>query len=256
MVNDLVARLIEQRARASSPDEEDAADHRLREIRQVASRLFQEDFRKDAPTDDVRPSGKRRRCNPDGAPRSRRYRSCRPRSPRQRRASPCRSWISFSDPMGHECASCRANISQSRDGEPSLRPFLRRRQGTDLHLTTRFTSCGIMSMKTAYILAAQYERAVIPVEVVARDYFGGLDKDTFLRKVGAGENPAPCDQDGGEEPEGRPRRPRRGSCRTDRSAPRRRSEGDAAASRVRGSVTAASQRHPSYLSPSSFFSET
>lgn len=42
-------------------------------------------------------------------------------------------------------------------------------------------------MKTAYILAAQYELAVIPVDVVARDYFGGLDKDTFLRKVGAGE---------------------------------------------------------------------
>lgn len=42
-------------------------------------------------------------------------------------------------------------------------------------------------MKTAFILAAQYDLAVIPVEVVARDYFGGLDKDTFLRKVGAGE---------------------------------------------------------------------
>ncbi len=28
---------------------------------------------------------------------------------------------------------------------------------------------------------------MIPVNVVAGDYFGGLDKDTFLRKVGAGE---------------------------------------------------------------------
>lgn len=41
---DLVAWLIEQRAAASGPDEEDAADDRLREIRQVASRLFPEDF--------------------------------------------------------------------------------------------------------------------------------------------------------------------------------------------------------------------
>ena len=44
MVQNLVARLIEQRASASGPDEEDAADHRLREIRQVASLLFPEDF--------------------------------------------------------------------------------------------------------------------------------------------------------------------------------------------------------------------
>lgn len=43
------------------------------------------------------------------------------------------------------------------------------------------------NMKTAYLLAAQYERVVVPVDVVARDYFGGLDKDSFLRKVGAGE---------------------------------------------------------------------
>ena len=40
----VVAWLIEQRAGASGPDEEDAADHRLREIRQVASRLFPKDF--------------------------------------------------------------------------------------------------------------------------------------------------------------------------------------------------------------------
>jgi hypothetical protein len=42
-------------------------------------------------------------------------------------------------------------------------------------------------MKTAYLLAAQYETAVVPIERVAKDYFGGLDKDTFLRKVGKGE---------------------------------------------------------------------
>jgi len=43
-VKDLVAWLIEQRAGASGPDEEDAADDRLREIRQVASRLYPKDF--------------------------------------------------------------------------------------------------------------------------------------------------------------------------------------------------------------------
>jgi hypothetical protein len=44
MVQNLVAWLIEQRARASGLDEEDAADDRLRELRQVASRLSPEDF--------------------------------------------------------------------------------------------------------------------------------------------------------------------------------------------------------------------
>jgi hypothetical protein len=42
-------------------------------------------------------------------------------------------------------------------------------------------------MKTAYLLAAQYETAVVPVDRVAKDYFGGLDKDTFLKKVGSGD---------------------------------------------------------------------
>jgi len=41
---DLVAWLIEQRACASGPDEEEAADDRLREIRQVASLLYPKDF--------------------------------------------------------------------------------------------------------------------------------------------------------------------------------------------------------------------
>lgn len=42
-------------------------------------------------------------------------------------------------------------------------------------------------MKTVYILAAQYETAVVPVERVAKDYFGGLDKDSFMRKVRLGD---------------------------------------------------------------------
>ena len=44
VVQNLVARLIEQRASASGLDEDDAADHRLRELRQVANRLFPENF--------------------------------------------------------------------------------------------------------------------------------------------------------------------------------------------------------------------
>ena len=44
IIQNLVARLIEQRASAFGLDEKDGADHRLREIRQVANRLFPEDF--------------------------------------------------------------------------------------------------------------------------------------------------------------------------------------------------------------------
>lgn len=43
-------------------------------------------------------------------------------------------------------------------------------------------------MKTAFMLMAQYDGlAVIPVELVCRDYFGHLTVDKFLRKVLAGE---------------------------------------------------------------------
>lgn len=42
-------------------------------------------------------------------------------------------------------------------------------------------------MKTVYILAAQYETAVVPVERVAKEYFGGLDNDSFMRKVRLGD---------------------------------------------------------------------
>lgn len=46
-------------------------------------------------------------------------------------------------------------------------------------------------MKTAYILLAQYESAIIPIEKVRRDYFGALSMVTFLRKLGNGEIPLP-----------------------------------------------------------------
>jgi hypothetical protein len=43
-------------------------------------------------------------------------------------------------------------------------------------------------MKTLYILMAQYDGlAVIPVEMVCRDYFRHLTVEKFLRKVLAGE---------------------------------------------------------------------
>lgn len=43
-------------------------------------------------------------------------------------------------------------------------------------------------MNTAFLLMAQYDgRAVIPVDVVARDYFPHLSTDKFLRKAALGE---------------------------------------------------------------------
>jgi hypothetical protein len=43
-------------------------------------------------------------------------------------------------------------------------------------------------MKTAHILMAQYEGlAVIPLDLVCRDYFRHLSVDKFLRKVLVGE---------------------------------------------------------------------
>lgn len=43
-------------------------------------------------------------------------------------------------------------------------------------------------MNTAFLLMAQYNgKAVIPVDVVARDYFPHLSADKFLRKTALGE---------------------------------------------------------------------
>lgn len=43
-------------------------------------------------------------------------------------------------------------------------------------------------MNTAFLLMAQYDgRAVIPLDVVCRDYFAGLSADTFARKLAAGD---------------------------------------------------------------------
>jgi hypothetical protein len=45
-----------------------------------------------------------------------------------------------------------------------------------------------MSVNTAFLLMAQYEGvAVIPAELVCRDYFRHLDTPKFIRKVDAGE---------------------------------------------------------------------
>lgn len=43
-------------------------------------------------------------------------------------------------------------------------------------------------MKTVFLLMAQYDgKAVIPAEVVAKDYFPHLDRAKFLRKVSEGK---------------------------------------------------------------------
>jgi hypothetical protein len=43
-------------------------------------------------------------------------------------------------------------------------------------------------VNTAFILMAQYgPRAVIPVDLVCRDYFSHLSPENFVRKVSAGE---------------------------------------------------------------------
>lgn len=43
-------------------------------------------------------------------------------------------------------------------------------------------------MKTAFLLMAQYDgRAVIPVDLVVRDYFSHLDVNKFVRKVSLGD---------------------------------------------------------------------
>lgn len=43
-------------------------------------------------------------------------------------------------------------------------------------------------MNTAFLLMAQYNgQAVVPIEVVARDYFSHLTADKLVRKISAGE---------------------------------------------------------------------
>lgn len=43
-------------------------------------------------------------------------------------------------------------------------------------------------MNTEFLLMAQYEgRAIIPIDIVCRDYFSHLTPDKFLRKAGGGE---------------------------------------------------------------------
>lgn len=43
-------------------------------------------------------------------------------------------------------------------------------------------------MKTAFILLAQYDaRAIVPINLVCRDYFSHLTVPQFVRKINAGE---------------------------------------------------------------------
>lgn len=49
-------------------------------------------------------------------------------------------------------------------------------------------------MKTAFILLAQYETAVIPLDLVCRDFFQHLTPSNFVRKSLAGEIQIPVIQ--------------------------------------------------------------
>lgn len=49
-------------------------------------------------------------------------------------------------------------------------------------------------MKTAFILMAQYERAIVPLDLVCRDYFQHLTPANFARKSLAGEISIPVVQ--------------------------------------------------------------
>lgn len=42
-------------------------------------------------------------------------------------------------------------------------------------------------MNTTFLLMAQYNTALIPVDVVCRDFFGGISVVRFLAKVDSGE---------------------------------------------------------------------
>ena len=42
-------------------------------------------------------------------------------------------------------------------------------------------------MNTVFLLMAQYNASVIPVDVVVRDYFPHLSTDKFVRKVSLGD---------------------------------------------------------------------
>lgn len=43
-------------------------------------------------------------------------------------------------------------------------------------------------MQTVFLLMAQYEgRAIVPAELIVRDYFTHLTRDTFLRRVAEGK---------------------------------------------------------------------
>lgn len=46
-------------------------------------------------------------------------------------------------------------------------------------------------MKTAFILLAQYETAIIPIDLVARDYFSHLTPGKFAQKCASGDIPLP-----------------------------------------------------------------
>jgi hypothetical protein len=55
------------------------------------------------------------------------------------------------------------------------------------------------TMKTAMILLAQYEKAIIPVEAICRDYFTHLTPAVFLRRASTGDIKLPVVSLGGTQ---------------------------------------------------------
>jgi hypothetical protein len=50
------------------------------------------------------------------------------------------------------------------------------------------TTDGIYAMNTMFLLMAQYGgRAIIPIDVVCRDYFAHLTPEKLIRKISSGE---------------------------------------------------------------------
>lgn len=65
------------------------------------------------------------------------------------------------------------------------------RPGVDRTIAESF-NCATRTMNTVFLLMAQYNAtAIIPIDVVCRDYFAPMTVATLIRKIGAGEIPIP-----------------------------------------------------------------
>lgn len=61
------------------------------------------------------------------------------------------------------------------------------RPGVDCAIAESF-NCALRTMNTVFLLMAQYNAtAIIPIDVVCRDYFAPMTVATLVRKIGSGE---------------------------------------------------------------------